>query len=132
MSQLTFEMAFSMTSDETAFFRAVGARIAGFRNDAGMTQVQLAEAVGITQAQLASYEVGRRKLPLSLLPQLAHALAVSIEGLIGSGYGRTAKPGPASRLQQQVERIQRLPRAQQRFVMQMIDTALQASTQAAE
>ncbi len=45
----------------------------------------------------------------------------------------SGKRGPQPRLLQQIERIQRLPRPQQRFVMQMIDTALQASaTQAAE
>jgi hypothetical protein len=31
---------------------------------------------------------------------------------------------PAPKLQQQMERIQRLPKPQQRFVMQMIDTVL--------
>lgn len=36
------------------------------------------------------------------------------------------KRGPAPQLQQQVERITRLPKAQQRFVMQMIDTAAAA------
>jgi transcriptional regulator with XRE-family HTH domain len=115
-----------MTPDETAFFRAFGARIAQCRKDADLTQVQLAEAVGIGQPQLASYEVGRRRLPLSLLSQLARALAVTVEDLIGGEDGRPAgKRGPASRLQHQMERIQRLPRAQQRFVMQMLDTVLQ-------
>ena len=32
--------------------------------------------------------------------------------------------GPAPKLLQQMERIQRLPKAQRRFVMQMIDTVL--------
>ena len=34
------------------------------------------------------------------------------------------KHGPAPKLQQQMERIQHLPRAQQRFVTQVIDTVL--------
>lgn len=119
-------IALPMPPDETAFFRAVGARIARFRKAADLTQVQLAEAVGIAQPQLASYEVGRRRVPLSVLPRLARALAVTVEDLIGEGDPRpAAKRGPASRLQQQIERIQRLPRAQQRFVMQMLDTVLQ-------
>jgi len=40
-------------------------------------------------------------------------------GLVGFGVG-----GPAPKLQQQMERIQRLPKAKQRFVMEMIDTVL--------
>jgi hypothetical protein len=57
---------------------------------------------------------------------------MSIEELIGVPIP-SGKRGPQPRLLQQIERIQRLPRQQQRFVMQMIDTPLQASaTQAAE
>lgn len=35
------------------------------------------------------------------------------------------KRGPAPKIQQQLEPITKLPKAQQRFIMQMIDTALQ-------
>lgn len=97
-----------------------------------MTQVQLAEALGIAQQTLTCYESGARRVPVSMLPELASILAVSIEEMIDVPTP-TGKRGPQPRLLQQVERIQRLPRPQQRFVMQMIDTALQASaTQAAE
>ena len=50
--------------------------------------------------------------------------AVSVEALIGEKDATPAKRGPAPKLLQQMERIQRLPKAQQRFVMQMIDTVL--------
>lgn len=52
------------------------------------------------------------------------ALAVSVEDLIGESR-QPGKRGPAPKIQQQLERITKLPKAQQRFVMQMIDTALQ-------
>jgi hypothetical protein len=38
---------------------------------------------------------------------------------------RREKRGPAPKLQQQIERIQQLPRPQQKFVMRMLDTVLQ-------
>jgi transcriptional regulator with XRE-family HTH domain len=116
-----------MTPDEVTFFHAVGSRIARFRKDADLTQVQLADALGIAQQQLASYEVGRRRVPVSLLPRLARALDVSIEDIIGEDEGRSAggKRGPASRLQQQIARIQQLPRARQRFLIELIETTLQ-------
>ena len=116
-----------MTPDEAAFFQAVGGRIARLRKDADLTQVQLSDALGIAQQQLASYEVGRRRVPVSLLPGLARALGVSIEDIIGEDEGRSAagKRGPASRLQQQLARIQQLPRARQRFLIELIETTLQ-------
>jgi hypothetical protein len=63
-------------------------------------------------------------VPVSLLPQIAEALAVSLEELIGKKDVQPAKRGPAPKLQQQIERIQRLPRAKQRFVIEMLDTVL--------
>jgi transcriptional regulator with XRE-family HTH domain len=124
--------AMPISSSERTFFVKLGARIANARNALPMTQVQLAEALGIAQQTLNSYEAGIRRVPVSLLPELASVLAISIEELIGVPTP-SGKRGPQPRLLQQIERIQRLPRPQQRFVMQMIDTALQASaTQAAE
>lgn len=112
-----------MSPDEKAFFKAMGARIAGFRKDQGMTQQQLADLMGVAQQVVGSWEVGRRRVPSSLLPRLARALAVRSEDLLGEDP-RPGKRGPAPKLLQQMERIQRLPKAQQRFVMQMIDALL--------
>jgi transcriptional regulator with XRE-family HTH domain len=116
-----------MSPDERAFFQAVGARIARCRKDVDLTQMQLAETLGIPQPQLASYEIGRRRVPVSMLPRLARALTVPIEDLIGEEGTAPAfsRRGPVSRVQQQLERIQLLPRAKQRFVMEMLDTVLQ-------
>jgi hypothetical protein len=44
--------------------------------------------------------------------------------LFGDDASATKKRGPAPKLQQQIERIQQLPRTQQRFVMQMLDTVI--------
>jgi transcriptional regulator with XRE-family HTH domain len=114
-----------MTHDEKLFFKQLGARIAALRKDQGLTQVQLAQALGLTQQMVASYEVGRRRVPVSLLPQVAATLAVSLEDLIGKYAATPAKRGPAPKLQQQIERIQKLPKSRQRFVMEMLDTVLQ-------
>lgn len=113
-----------MTQDEKHFFKQLGARIASLRKEHDMTQTQLAELLGLTQQMVASYEVGRRRVPVSLLPNIAATLAVSVEDLIAKHGTVPAKRGPAPKLLQQVERIQRLPKTQQRFVMQMLDTVL--------
>jgi len=113
-----------MSQDEKQFFRALGARIAELRKAAGFTQAQLAERLELTQQMIASYEVGRRRVPVSLLPAIAQALAVSVEALIGHKSAAPSKRGPAPKLQRQMELIQRLPRTKQRFVIEMIDTVL--------
>lgn len=77
--------------------------------------------------QLASYEVGRRRVPVSLLPRLARALKVPIDVLVdeeASSSAASSRTRPPSRLEQQLERISQLPRARQKFVVQMLDTVL--------
>lgn len=116
----------SMTHDEKSFFQQLGARIAERRKEQNLTQVQLAETLELTQQMIASYEVGRRRVPVSLLPALARALGVSVEALIGENSPTAArKRGPAPQLQQRIERLTRLPKAQQRIVLQMLDGVLQ-------
>jgi transcriptional regulator with XRE-family HTH domain len=73
----------SMSPDEKAFFRQLGTRIAEFRKGAAVTQVQLAETLNVYQQTVASWEVGRRGVPVATLPALARALTVSIESLVG-------------------------------------------------
>ncbi len=114
-----------MTPDETAFFRQLGTRIAERRKAQDLTQAQLGELVGVTQQQIASFEIGRRRIPVSNLPLLAKALDVSIEALIGGSTKAASKRGPAPKLQQQLEQLSRLPKTQQRLVSQLIDTVLQ-------
>jgi len=73
----------SMAQDEKAFFKALGGRIAALRKDSGMTQVQLAAAMEVSQQTVASWEVGRRGVPVASLPLLARTLGVNVETLIG-------------------------------------------------
>jgi transcriptional regulator with XRE-family HTH domain len=120
------------TKDEV-FFKEMGLRIAQARKERNITQVQLCAKLGIAQQTLAHYEGGRLRLPSSLLAPLAHELQVSVESLLGQVPAPKAKAaskrGPPSQLQQQVNLIAKLPRAKQRFVMEMLDTVLaQASS----
>lgn len=113
----------AVTPEEKRYFKDLGNRIAQIRKEQNLTQQQLADELGVAQQVIASYEIGRRRVPVSTLPMLAKTLAVPIEALLGVP-SNAAKRGPTPRMQQQVERLSRLPKAQQRVVMQMIDGVL--------
>jgi len=114
-----------MAANDKAFFLALGKRVAQARKEHGITQQQLAEALGIAQQTLAHYEGARLRVPASMLPQLASILAVPVETLIGQPAGSArAKRGPAPKLQQHMERISQLPKPKQKFVMEMLETVL--------
>jgi transcriptional regulator with XRE-family HTH domain len=114
----------AMSQEEKKFFKELGARVAELRKEQGFTQQQLAEALGTSQQQVASYEVARLRIPLSLLPRLARTLGVPVEVLIGEDQRPAAKRGPAPKLQQQMDRISQLPKTKQRFVMEVIESVL--------
>jgi transcriptional regulator with XRE-family HTH domain len=114
----------AISANERAFFERLGTRVAELRRTQNITQVEMAATLGVSQQTINSYEVGRRRIPVSALPTLARSLAVSLEELFGDDAAAIKKRGPAPKLQQQIERIQQLPRTQQRFVMQMLDTVI--------
>lgn len=121
----------AISQDEREFFIALGANIARLRKVSHITQVQLAETLGISQSTVNAYELGHRRVPVSALSLLARTLGVSVEELIGEDGREARKRGRSPKLMQHMERISALPKSQQRFVMQMIEMALsQASTQA--
>lgn len=120
-----------MTHEEKAFFKALGERIAALRKDSALTQIQLAQAMGVSQQTIASWEVGRRGVPVSALPALARTLGVGVETLIG-GKAPPAKRGPTPKLQQQVERLSRLPQSKQRVVMEMLEGLLSQAARSSQ
>jgi transcriptional regulator with XRE-family HTH domain len=117
--------AMPITTEERDFFIALGERIAQFRKARGITQVQLAETLGVSQQTIQAYEVGRRRIQVSTLPVVARTLSVSLEDLFGESESTArSKRGPTPKWQKQIEAIAQLPRAKQQFVSQMLDTVL--------
>lgn len=112
-----------MTKDDKVFFKQLGKRVAGLRKELGITQVQLAETLNISQQLIAAYEAGNRKIPASMLPILAKLFAVSLEQLTGVDE-RPVKRGPASTLQRQIEQIGLMPRAKQKFITEMLEALI--------
>jgi len=115
----------AISTEERDFFIALGERITHLRKAHGITQVQLAEVLGVSQQTVQSYEVGRRRIQVAALPVVARTLSTSLEELFGEDRPTTrTRRGPAPKWQQQMEAVAKLPKAQQRFVSQMLDTVL--------
>ena len=120
----------AISPDERAFFLQLGTRIAELRKAQGITQIQMAEALGVSQQTVNSYEVARRRIPTSALPALAKLLSSSVDELV---LGDEAKPevgkrGPTSKLQQTIEQVSTLPRSKQKLLMEMIDAVIQQAS----
>jgi transcriptional regulator with XRE-family HTH domain len=118
------ELSMAVSPEDKRFFKELGERIAQLRKEQNFTQQQLADELGVSQQIVASYEVGRRRMPLSTLPLMARALGVPIETLLGEPAKVTAKRGPAPKLARHLERISQLPKPKQRAVMEVLEAML--------
>jgi transcriptional regulator with XRE-family HTH domain len=116
-----------MAPKDKQLYQQLGRRVAERRKAMGLTQTQLAEQLGLSQQTLAHYEVGRLRIAVSTLVKLAVRLQCSVNDLLEGDQAAKGKNkrGPASKLQQQIEQVRHLPRAKQKFVIEMLDTVIQ-------
>lgn len=61
------------------------------RSHTGLTQVEVAEVLGISKSTIASYEVGRTEPDLETLAKLAEYYEVSLDWLLSTS-GKYAAP----------------------------------------
>jgi transcriptional regulator with XRE-family HTH domain len=64
--------------------KEVGARIRTYRQQAGLSQEQLAELVGVSFQQIQKYESGFTTLSITKLQQISSALKVSVADFFGT------------------------------------------------
>ena len=125
LAALTIQMsAMTISDDERTLFAGLGERVAQLRKARSITQVQLADALGVSQQTVQAYEVGRRRIPVSTLRLLAKTLDVSLDELMAEGEHAPRKRGPVPQVQRQLERISALPKPKQRAVMDVIEALL--------
>ncbi len=119
----------TVTPQDKSFYKELGQRIAEARKAQGLTQVELANRLGISQQTLAHYEGGVLRIAIATLVAVAKTVNTPVEVLIGDEESAAAKKkrGPASKLQQQMEEIGAMSRTKQKFVMDMLDTVIQQS-----
>jgi len=102
-----------------------GARLAAIRQSRGLTQAELGAAAGASQRVIAYYETETTQPPGALLVDLARALKVTSDELLGL-EPLTAKTSPkTARLLKRLQRIEELPPADQRAVLKLVDAMLE-------
>ena len=124
---LTHSRNCKMTPEDEAFYAALGQRIANARKAQGITQVQLAKMLGVSQQTIAHYEGGRLRLVASIIPAIAQAVGTTVMELMGETTAQEikSKRGPKSKLELQVEEINKLPRSKQKFISEMLEAVIQ-------
>jgi len=98
--------------------RIIGVLLRQARTEAGNSQKEIAEALGISARRIAQYEYGHRPMPVAELQQIADYLRLPITYFLDEGVGRV---GQREQLQSQFERFSELPDDVRAFVSRYIN-----------
>lgn len=102
-------------------------RLVEVRRERGLTQVQLAERVGVHPSQLHRYEAGTAQPTLDVIRRLAVALSVSADVLV---FGDEPRTQTAERLRRALESATFLDKRRQAVVAELIEAFVAADTEA--
>ena len=110
--------------------RAIGQRLAAFRKARGLTQIDVAQALDITQSLISKYEAGDLLLHGELIAQFAAVLRASTDEILGVTTKKTAAASPAPIVDRGLARrfaqLQALPRRDRETVARTIDALVAA------
>lgn len=120
--QLMAKEVLQVSTDST-----FGQRLRQLRQESGLTQTELAQAIESSQRAICSYEQDRTAPPLVLLPRIALALDVSLDSLMSSD-NKPKDSKLSGRWQRRFQEISALPERKQRTIMQVIDMALKSES----
>jgi transcriptional regulator with XRE-family HTH domain len=117
--------SWDMAREQKAGQETPGARLARLRRDKGITQIELAERLGVTQSVVSDYERDVLRLNSELIMQLIEILGVSADELLGVARA-PATNGPIKnrRLYRQLQNIEKLPKRDQQALLRTIDAFL--------
>ena len=110
-----------------------GAHLADLRHAAGISQIDLARAIGETQQNVAYWEQSEYPPRADVIPKIAKALGVRIEQIIDP---ETAPPsplraGPVGRVGKAFHEVSRLPRRQQNKIIEIVEAFVAQHTRKA-
>ena len=86
--------------------RIIGVLLRKARSEAGLTQKQFADELGVSPRRITQYEYGQRPIPIAELQHAADVLRLSMNYFLDEGVGRV---GQRAQLQNQFERFSELP-----------------------
>lgn len=101
-------------------------RIKRFRKLRGMTQVQLADKIGISRGLEASYESGRIRLYDDMVARFALALGISADALLGLDE-TSLQDVPSVRFTKRLMELEKLPEPKKKALISTLDDLIRAN-----
>ena len=108
---------------------AFGERLQFLREQASLTQREIAEQLGISQPSYVKWERRDIGITRDRLQQLAAILGVEIENFFSS-EDQPKRNGPVGRARKTFEVISKLPRSRQKQILDVVDILMHKDTHA--
>ncbi|MFT6179252.1 MAG: transcriptional regulator with XRE-family HTH domain [Akkermansiaceae bacterium] len=108
----------------------LGTQIALARKEKGFTQQELADKLKVTQRVITYWEREPVALRPEQLSQLADALGVTADFLLGREKPKRRGSGPKGKAKHIFEEVSKLPRAQQDKIFDLLEPFISAHTKA--
>jgi transcriptional regulator with XRE-family HTH domain len=102
----------------------IGQRIKLLRQDRGMTQMELAAQLDISQSNLSAIERGARGVTVNQLVRIAKALGASTDDVLFDTKAPEPGTRPGKKLMRRLRRVQELTESDQRILLQLLDGLL--------
>jgi transcriptional regulator with XRE-family HTH domain len=96
------------------------------RQQLGLSQIEVAEKLGITQQTYAGWERRTTALRPEYITRLAGVLNIPVEHLLGQEAPVKRSGGPAGKARQVFEAVSQLPRHQQQRILGVVEDMLSA------
>jgi len=114
-------MTASVASVKERTVDGFGKRLRAIRQRRGLTQEELGRAVDVSNRVIAYYEAADAQPPGALLAELARALRVSADELLGLAPVKDDTPPRTRRLLKRLQKLEDLPASDQRTVVKLLD-----------
>jgi len=100
-----------------------------YRKLKGLTQQELAQAVGLSRSGLADIELGRNKAYAETLARIAKALGTTADSLLGLSGTDTDETIPSLRFLRRLAIIETFPEAKKKHILRTLDDSIKANSE---
>jgi len=122
-------MILVMARTDTNPSESISERVTRMRKEFGYTQTEIAEQLGVPQSVVSAFESGGRRFHAEIITKYAELFGVSADELLGIEKPRQNGQKVSVHLAKRMQRIQQLPKARQKALLQTIDLFLKGAEQ---
>ncbi|MCK5138851.1 MAG: helix-turn-helix transcriptional regulator [Thermodesulfovibrionia bacterium] len=106
----------------------IGKAIADIRKEKGITQVELAEQIGISQKLLSHYETGRLHISAEIIISISLALDVNTDSILISDKKKSTKKQVNLRITKRMRELESFPEIKKKAILNVLDDLIRANS----